>query len=367
MSIGKIVCELAPNDMNRRNSEGDFIELGDGRIAYAYTRYRDGMEDGCQADIAVIFSSDGGESFSREKIIISPEDCDAINIMSVSLFKLESGEIAVFYLKKSKGLNCIPYMRKTRDFESFSEEIRCIDSDGYFAVNNDRVRRLSDGRLIFPAAYMKITKLVSYEVDHHNMKNENGELVIRLEPAIAMFYESRDDGNSWQKIGDVAMPYKIFTTGLQEPGLVELSDGTLYAYFRNNSGRQFESYSYDGGKSWTLPEPSQFTSPESPMCTQRLADGRIAVVYNPAPLYFGRGQYSKDGIWTGGRNPLVICFADGNMRGVTEPLVIEDDESRGFAYTAIFETKSSILLAYCAGGAEDKMMLNRVRIRKIDK
>ncbi len=45
---------------------------------------------------------------------------------------------------------------------------------------------------------------------------------------------------------------------------------------------------------------------------------------------------------------------------------IENDESRGYAYTAIHElADGSVLLAYCAGGVSDGGMLNRLRIKKL--
>lgn len=363
MSIGKIIKDLAPNSENRRNSEGSFARLSDGRIVFAYSRYRDGMEDGCVCDIAAIFSSDNGESFSEPVILFSPEDNNALNLMSVSLVELGGGDIAVFYLKKMVGLQCIPYMRKTRDFISFTEEVRCIDEPGNHGLLNDRVRKLSDGRLIFCAAYTPIIKLID-DVDHYNLKAEDGSFNVRFEPAIAKYYTSFDGGESWQCIAECEMPYDIFKTGLQEPGVEELANGSLYSCFRNDSGRQFEAYSYDGGRSWTTPAPSRFTSPPAPMCTRKLCDGRFVIIYNPVPLYFGRGEVHS-GIWTGGRNPLVLVVADENMKEFDSPIVLENDESRGFAYCAVYPIEDSILLGYCAGGVEDAMMLNRLRIRKI--
>ena len=87
-------------------------------------------------------------------------------------------------------------------------------------------------------------------------------------------------------------------------------------------------------------------------------------IYNPAPLYYGRGEIHA-GIWTGGRNPLVLVVSDGNMNTFSNVIELENDEKRGFGYCAVYPMEDSILLAYCAGGVEDGMMLNRLRIRKI--
>ncbi|MBN2851446.1 MAG: hypothetical protein JXQ23_01770, partial [Clostridia bacterium] len=43
----------------------------------------------------------------------------------------------------------------------------------------------------------------------------------------------------------------------------------------------------------------------------------------------------------------------------------EDDKSRGFCYVAIEVIDDYILLAYCSGGPEDGICLNKITIRKI--
>jgi hypothetical protein len=230
--LGKIVKEFLPTEENSRNSEGAFIDMPDGRIAFVYTRYRRGRaQDGDSADLAISYSYDNGESFSEPEVILTPEDCDAMNIMSVSLIKRLDGSIGLFYLKKAKGLQCHLFMRITRDFKSFSEEYRCINEKGYHVVNNDRVRRLSDGRLIFPAGYVS-TENKPPEADHHN-----GAKGFCWPPSTARFYISDDDGMSFKTIAEAEMPHKVLCRecdeygdkALQEPGVIVLDDGSIYA------------------------------------------------------------------------------------------------------------------------------------------
>ena len=359
MYHGKIIKELPPTADNERNSEGAFIRMPSGEIAFAYSRYRRGLEDGATCDLAVIISKDEGESFSEERVFLTCEECNAANIMSVSLLPLQSGDIGVFYLKK-EGRNCRLFMRKTRDFITLSKEYYCMEREGYFVVNNDRVRRLSDGSILYAAAYTPM------EAEEKYLHLPDWWRYAKIGPAIAEFYRSDNDGESFKKVGECTMPYEIFTTGLQEPGFEELADGRLYAYFRNDSGRQFEAYSEDKGKTWTTPAPSRFTSPISPMSTRKLTDGRILYVYNPAPLYFGRSE-SPYGMWTGGRTPFVYTVSDGNGQNFQPIMVFEDADDRGFCYCAIFETADGILLGYCAGGPGDGNTLTRLRIRKLYK
>ena len=65
----KIVATLSPCEGNPRNSEGCFLRLDDGRIAFAYSRYiGDSAHDHAACQIACIYSHDNGESFDTEHI-----------------------------------------------------------------------------------------------------------------------------------------------------------------------------------------------------------------------------------------------------------------------------------------------------------
>ena len=81
-----LVCDLAPTKGNGRNSEGDFLRAPNGDILFAYCRYNttDGG-DHCPCDIALMRSSDEGETWSEPVIVArGKEDYGVENIMSVS-------------------------------------------------------------------------------------------------------------------------------------------------------------------------------------------------------------------------------------------------------------------------------------------
>lgn len=363
--VGKIIKELPPCAENNRNSEGDFIRMPDGSIAFAYTHYRNGgHQDSAVADLAVCFSYDEGESFTVPRIFLTAEECgNARNIMSVSLIEMLDGSIGVFYLKKFGELNCIPFFRTTRDFATFSDETCCFEKDAYLCLVNGRMRRLKNGNLILPLG----GNIHPEEGPGGSYENEG---TWKYPPSQGIVVISKDDGKTFETTAILDCPYEICMIpadrGLQEPGLEELDDGRIYLYFRNASGRQLETYSSDGGYTWTPIMPSRFTSPPSPMSSLRMSDGNILVGYNPVPLYFGRGP-KVDGVWTGGRTPYVLEIADGNMNRIVAPRAIETDEKSGFGYCSMIEAKDGILLAYCAGGTHDPNMLARMRIRKIPK
>jgi hypothetical protein len=74
---------IEPGKGNPRNSEGDLIELKDGRLCLIYTRFTGGSGDHAAADLAMRISQDKGASWSSDKIVV--RRTGGLNIMSVSL------------------------------------------------------------------------------------------------------------------------------------------------------------------------------------------------------------------------------------------------------------------------------------------
>lgn len=357
---GKIIRDIKPSPINNRNSEGAFITLKNGDILFAYSSYgSDGHEDDSRADIYATVSHDNGESFGESYLVLDhtllPK---TTNFMSVSFMRMQNGDVGLLFLAKIGNEFCMPYLTRSSDEgKSWSYPTLCCDMEGYFVVNNDRMIRTKCGRILIPAA-LHVPIIVN---------DQNGNKALRgYEPGILYVYASDDDGYSWYLLSKgLQLPVSGgCKTGLQEPGLLELEDGRLWCYIRNDTGRQYESFSSDGGVTWSTPLPSCFTSAVSPLSTKYLSDGRILAVWNPIPLYNGRSQF-RNGVWTGARTPLVLATSTDGAKTFSEPMAIETDEDRGFCYVAIHEVSDFVLLAYCAGGCEDKGALNRLRIRKI--
>jgi sialidase-1 len=103
----RVVLDIEASAANPRNSEGAFLELGDGRLMFAYTRFYSGSADNAGADIAAVYSSDDGASWTAEPEIIVKNDA-AENVMSVSLLRLADGRAALIYLKKNGLHDCRP-------------------------------------------------------------------------------------------------------------------------------------------------------------------------------------------------------------------------------------------------------------------
>lgn len=348
-SQSDITLNLEPNPANPRNSEGSFVTLRSGRIAFYYTQFYGGLEDNAAARIVVIHSDDEGRTWSQPRPVV--EKGEAENVMSVSLLRLQSGKIALVYVVKNSALDCGPYLRLSMDEgETWSEARRIIDAPGYFVLNNDRVIQTTTGRIIVPVAFNRLRQRELAAKPSNQQIND-----IR---GIAMWFYSDDEGTTWQEaVTWWAMPVPT-RRGLQEPGAVELADGSLFSWVRTDQGSQFEFRSKDNGVNWTPPQPGELKSPVSPASIKRLpGSDSLLAVYND---HSGRFEFPANR-----RAPLVAAISpDG---GCTWPRrkVIETDLQGWYCYTAMHFTRDAVLLAYCAG--DDKVgRLARLRIRRIE-
>lgn len=349
--MGKIILDLPPQPEqgNPRNSEGAFLSREDGVIIFAFSRFKgDDPSDHATSDICALYSYDDGDTFVDMKTILTCEEEKAMNIMSLSLMHMQNGDIGLFYLVRENRARLQMFLRHSQDGGvTWGDRVLCTPMDGFLVVNNDRVIRLANGDILIPAAC-------------HGAAGDTFE-----EHAELRYFISEDDGKTWrQSTGKCILPYTNNSdSGLQEPGVMELSPGLIWSWARTDLGRQYEAFSMDHGRTWTPCQPSRFSSPQSPLSMKKDSTGRIYAVWNPIPEYNGRDKI--DGIFLGGRSPYVMAVSKDNGKTFSEPVAFETDDDRGYCYCAIHFHKDSMLLAYCAGGLEDHSCLTRCRIRKI--
>jgi hypothetical protein len=275
--------------------------------------------------------------------------------MSVSLLRLQDGRIALFYGRKNGMSDCKLYLRTSGDeARTWSEPVCCIPAPGYFVINNDRVVQLRSGRLIVPASFFRNKKEHVRNGDYANFEFRG----------IAIFFLSDDAGKTWRESLDWwALPVRS-GAGLQEPGVVELKDGRIYAHARTDVGCHYEMISGDGGETWTPPRPSVFGAPCSPLSIKRLPQtGELLAVWNDyAPRWGGAGRTANP---YDGRNPLAMAISRDEGQTWECRKLVENDPSRGFCYTAIHGVGDGVLLAYCCGERKTGQLAD-LRIRKID-
>ena len=349
--INDVVLELDPSENNPRNSEGAFITLQDGTIMFAYTRYYGGSADHSKADIVGRYSTDGGNTWTEKDQVLVKNDARQ-NVMSVSLLRLQDGRIALFYLKKNGLHDCRLVMKTSSDEgKSWTDAILTIPAPGYFVVNNDRVVQLKSGRIIVPTAYHR-----RKGEDTQDMKSFDGR-------ATAIYFISDNSGKTWRESKSLWTLPVASTSGLQEPGIIELNDGRLFSWARTDQGCQYGMWSFDDGDVWSPPQPTQFRSPNSPLSMKRIpSNNYLLAIWND---HSGRFILHSTQPETAKRTPLVSAVSSDEGKTWKHFKQIESNPAEGYCYTAIHFVDDSVLLAYCAGDVETKGCLNRLRIRKV--
>ncbi|MGI9109617.1 MAG: sialidase family protein [Opitutales bacterium] len=346
VAANKILLTVTPTPANPRNSEGAFATLRSGRIIFCYSAYYGGKgEDHGPARLAQIHSDDQGATWSAPKTIVENEG--RYNVMSVSLLRAASGKLHLSYLVKNDWLDCRPYLRTSEDDgATWSQPRLILQAPGYFVVNNDRLIQTAKGRLIIPVAFHR-----SRGQDPTSGRSFDAR-------AIALWICSDDDGISWQESANWwAMPIRS-GSGLQEPGVVERADGSLFSWARTDAGFQYGCESKDGGKSWGAPTPTTLASPVSPASIKRIpGSSELLAVFND---HSGRVPFPK-----GRRSPLVAAISKDGGATWGSPKVLEGDPDGWYCYTAIHFVGDDVLLGYCAGDSAKKTYLNVLRLRKV--
>ncbi|WP_343702040.1 sialidase family protein [Chitinophaga sp.] len=330
----QLALQLNPGEDNPRNSEGDFITLKNGRILFVYSRYTGtSTSDHAPAYLAGRYSSDGGKTWTKTDEVIVEKEGD-MNVMSVSLLRLQNGKIALFYLKKNSETDCIPMLRLSDDeAKTWSAPVPCItDKKGYFVLNNNRVIQLKSGRLL-----MAVAKHTTVDGKWQGKAN-------------LYSYFSDDNGATWKPGAEVPNTTDIVT---QEPGVIELKDGRIMMFIRASGGYQQLSYSNDKGETWSHIEKSNIQSPLSPASIARIpSTGDLLLVWNNTP--------GKD------RTPLTIAVSKDEGKTWQHVRNIESDPQGWYCYIAIhFTKKKDVLLGYCAGNRPRRTHLSVTNITRL--
>ena len=338
-----IVAAFRPDQTYTRHSEGSFLRMKDGGIYFAYSRFTGTHSDDAPSDIVAIRSYDEGETWTEPETVITAASFNTENIMSISLLRMQSGDLGLFHLVKLPNGDSIVVLQRSQDEgKTFYRRIECSlpDRPGYYVLNNDRVIRLQSGRLLIPLTY------------HRDGRG------------VACFVYSDDEGETWKEAADtIAAPFTNTEAGLQESGIIEKENGILWGYSRTDKMYHYEYFSMDRGDHWTAAQPSRFTGPCSPLQIRRHPEtGDLYAVWNPIPNYNGRPHYKAG--W--GRTPLVWAVSKDDGATWSDCHVIEDEEDHGYCYPAVFFTgDGAMLVSYCSGGPEDGICLAKTTIMKV--
>ena len=339
VALAAVVLDLPPSPANPRNSEGDFVELKNGRILYVYSHYTKGRGgDDDPAVLASRESSDGGCTWTKESVPVVTNACGQ-NVMSVSFFRLTDGRIGLLYLRNhADGSNEVVLRTSEDETRTWAAPRTVYDGDGCLAVvNNSRVVRLASGRLLVPVA-------------RHGLKNGNPEAVAEL-----LCLLSDDDGATWT--AGTEAPHAHWPDGsrivTQEPGVVELKDGRVMLWARTNAGAQWVAFSTDGGCSFGPLSASDLKGPQGPATIRRLSSGELVAVWND--------HAAEPDLWPR-RTPLSIAVSRDEGLNWRNRQNLESDPAGHYCYVAVHEEGDDLLLSYCV---RDRRNLDTTRIVRL--
>lgn len=171
--------------------------------------------------------------------------------------------------------------------------------EGYTGSTNG-VAETEDGRLIVPFSHYV---------------RDPGRLVSRT--------VSTDDGGvSWRLSEVIDIGGAGDHDGALEPCVLRLSDGRIWMLIRTTLGVFWESFSSDGGRTWSAARATSIPSTSAPAHVVRVADGRMLMAWNPRE---------------GGRKVLQVAHSADEGRTWSAPVVIV----RGSAtYPFLMEARS---------------------------
>ncbi|MDA3924073.1 MAG: exo-alpha-sialidase [Kiritimatiellae bacterium] len=172
-----------------------------------------------------------------------------------------------------------------------------------------------------------------------------------------VIFVSDDQGKTWQRSN--MLDYGVGRhdhAGSLEGTVVERRDGTLYLLLRTESGYLWEATSSDGLK-WVGLQQTRIRSVTCCPQMTRLADGRIALLWNYPPRHAPENRSSRE--------ELSIAFSDDEARSWSEPVVIAAHygKRQRVSYPYLYEHKPGELwITTMQGGL--RMKINTADIAK---
>lgn len=311
-----------------RNMGADLVELTDGRLLLAYSRWLGGTHDYDGSQICGLVSADGGATWSAPFDIAVPGP--GVEAVRMPCFvRLAGGELAC----------CARYRASVAD--AWVGMLICRDEKRLGADENTDPRR-------GPRLWTEARRLTPPPPGRHILLNaravtlrhgpDAGRMLLpvaspwpwdeedaRGSDVRSWVLRSDDGGHSWQASSSMlAGPQR----GLMEPFVIELADGRLRMWLRTQMDCQYESVSDDGGVTWSEAAAGPLVSPESPVAVARHgASGLLMVVWN----------HNRRGAHTADRTPITVAFSDDEGESWfdeqdLDPAPGTDPAGRSFSY-----------------------------------
>ena len=272
--------------------------------------------------IAVSISDNNGKTWSAPQIIFDhPDKSDADPNLLVDGDRILAFSTTVEIPNKIDSTDI--YMRSSNDGKNWSDEVHISKPHRYICGKIHQGHRLKDGTLIMGYTWDTWAEQRTPAATEGEMDLKSGVL------------RSKDGGKTWHPGGDL---YAVFaktspraTWGLGEPATVVLADGRIMTLMRAGANTLYQSWSSDGGLSWTTPLPSKLTAHNSPAALWKLDNSNdIFVVWDNSPT---------------GRDPLTAALSSDGGETWSSPKVIVNTGGPQASYPSAVQASDGTLIA----------------------
>jgi len=238
----KTIIEVAKSNAEfTRKSEGDVIELKDGRLLLVYMEFSGDGSDFAKTRLVAQESADGGRTWGKHRVVTTTAPGD-MNVYSPNLIRAQDGEILLLFMRQHRpGALTNHVWKSTDEGKTYSPMAEFVAGKDY-ALCNATVKRLASGRLLLPASPPVPGKPA-----------ETG-------PYAAVVLYSDDDGLTWQVSKTIV---ELPMRGAMEPHVEQTADGRVLMVLRSQVGKLHLSESTDDGVTWSKPLATDLRAPVS--------------------------------------------------------------------------------------------------------
>jgi predicted neuraminidase len=263
-----------------------------------------GTREGAQ-DVAIWVSREAAGKWTAPVEVATGAQADGTRhpCWNPVLFEMADRTLTLFYKVGPSPQTWWGMVKTSSDGgQSWSDASRL--PDGILGPIKNKPVRLSDGTILSPASTETPEKPSKWRVH---------------------FERSTDKGRTWTTVRVPEAPAAPPIDAIQ-PSILIHPGGRLQAMGRTRSQRLFETWSTDGGKTWTPTALTELPNPSAGTDAVTLVDGRHALVYNHTPK---------------GRSPLNIAISrDGKAWDAA--LVLESEPGE-YSYPAMIQTADGLL------------------------
>ena len=221
------------------------------------------------------------------------------------LFKSNSGRLLLFYKVGKNPREWWGVVKSsTNDGLNWSGGMRL--PDGFLGPIKDKPIQLKSGEIICPSSVEDIDGKWSVHIELTN-----------------------DDLDTWKKVlVDTSTKFNVI-----QPTILRYGNEKLQMLCRSKENVIVESWSKDGGKTWSRLTDTNLPNPNSGIDAVTLTNGLQVLVYNP--LYHGSD-------WVNGRNILNVAVSrDGeNWKDVYN---LENENDGEFSYPAVIQSNDGLV------------------------